>query len=380
MSIDTQAVHSNRRAIRALSPSIKTVFRVTRYTMARLLTLFFTVVVGIFLTILIANMGGYVDQILRGQIEESVSVEIINNPAYRNTSAEIKNQLVAERIALETKRLGLDKPVIVRDISFLTHAITLNLGRAQNMNSDTGSRQVRSIILERLPPTLLLMGSANLLLFFSSLFIALTLSRNYGNLWDKLIVALSPTSSIPPWFFGIFLIVIFAATLKILPFSGMISSPPPATPLDYVLSVLKHLILPAGSIILSTIIVSIYQWRTFFLIYSGEDYVEMAKAKGLHSRDIERQYILRPTLPNIITNFSLLLINLMNGAIITETIFMWPGLGRTTFRAIGLFDVPVIVGITVIYAYLLAITVFVLDITYALVDPRVKIGGGQTRI
>jgi peptide/nickel transport system permease protein len=136
------------------------------------------------------------------------------------------------------------------------------------------------------------------------------------------------------------------------------------------------LILPASSLIISQFFYSIYNWRTFFLIYSSEDYVEMAKAKGLPSRDIERRYILRPTLPTIITAFALLLIGTWTGAIITETVFQWPGLGRVTFRAIGLYDTPVIVGTTIIYAYLLAITVFLLDIVYALVDPRVKIGGG----
>ena len=94
------------------------------------------------------------------------------------------------------------------------------------------------------------------------------------------------------------------------------------------------------------------------------------------SRDIERRYILRPTLPTIITSFALLLIALWTGAIITETVFQWPGLGRVTYRAIGLYDTPVIVGTTIIYAYLLAITVFLLDFVYALVDPRVKIGSG----
>jgi peptide/nickel transport system permease protein len=113
------------------------------------------------------------------------------------------------------------------------------------------------------------------------------------------------------------------------------------------------------------------------LIYSSEDYVEMAKAKGLSDRDIERRYILRPTLPNIITNFALLVITLWTGAIITETVFLWPGLGRTYFTAIGLFDTPVIVGNTIIYAYLLVLTVFLLDFIYALVDPRVKIGQGN---
>jgi peptide/nickel transport system permease protein len=138
---------------------------------------------------------------------------------------------------------------------------------------------------------------------------------------------------------------------------------------------MRHMILPASALILSSIFLSIYNWRTFFLIYSSEDYVEMAKAKGLNSRDIERRYILRPTLPTIITSFALLLIGLWGGAIITETVFNWPGLGRTVFRAIGSYDTPVIVASTIIFAYLLAITVFVLDFIYALVDPRVKVGG-----
>jgi peptide/nickel transport system permease protein len=100
----------------------------------------------------------------------------------------------------------------------------------------------------------------------------------------------------------------------------------------------------------------------------------MAKAKGLTSRTIEARYILRPTLPTIITTFAFTLIGLLAGAPIFEYIFNWPGLGRVIFQAIGLFDTPVIVGTTVIFAYLLAITVFILDFIYALVDPRVKIG------
>jgi peptide/nickel transport system permease protein len=155
----------------------------------------------------------------------------------------------------------------------------------------------------------------------------------------------------------------------------MVDAPPPENPVDYGLSLLKHLILPATAIIISQLFLSIYNWRTFFLIYSSEDYVEMAKAKGLPSRDIERRYILRPTLPTIITQFALLAITLWQGFIITETVFLWPGLGRTLYRAIGLYDTPVIVGSTIIYAYLLAITVFLLDFVYALVDPRVKVGG-----
>jgi len=354
-----------------------TLVRVARYTGVRLLTLFATVVVGIYLTILIANMGGYVDQIMRNDIIESVTQQIANDPAARKMTPEVRKQLIEERIALGEKRLGLDTPVVVRDFRYLSNALRLELGHALLMTSDSGSRQVRLIILERLPATLLLLGTSELSLFFVSVFLALALSRRYGSIWDKLTIGLSPTSAAPPWFYGIFLILIFAAIFKVLPFGGMVDTPPPSNVIDYILSILKHLILPASSLILSAIFLSIYNWRTFFLIYSSEDYVDMAKAKGLPSRDIERRYILRPTLPTIITQFALLLITIWTGAIITETVFLWPGLGRTLFRAIGLYDIPVIVGSTIIYAYLLAMTVFLLDFIYALVDPRVKVGGGS---
>ena len=374
MTLDSQS--SGSESVKKSSFN-STVIRVMRYTGVRLLTLFVTVVVGIYLTIIIANMGGYVDEIMRSDIREGVTQMVMNNPANKNMSTDVKRKLVEDTIKLQEKRLGLDTPVAIRNLKYLTNALQMNLGRAINMSSDSGSRQVRLIILERLPATLLLMGSSQLLLFFASVFIALSLSRKYGSFWDKLIIALSPTSAAPPWFYGIFFILIFAAILKVMPFGGMVDAPPPDNKIEYVLNLLKHLVLPASSLVISSIFISIYNWRTFFLIYSSEDYVDMAKAKGLLARDIERRYILRPTLPTIITNFALLLIGVWTGAIITETVFQWPGLGRTLFQAIGLYDTPVIVGSTIIYAYLLAITVFSLDFVYALVDPRVKVGSGN---
>jgi peptide/nickel transport system permease protein len=348
--------------------------RVARYSLVRLVTLLVTVIIGVYLTILIANMGGYVDTIMRNEIRDNTTQAILANPAFRQLDTAARGKLIQDKIRLEEQRLGLDKPFALRSFTFLRNALTLELGRAIHMNSDSGSRQVRLILLERLPATLLLTGVSNLVLFFASVFIALSLSRKYGSWLDKLTVAFSPTSAAPPWFYGIFFILIFAGILQILPFGGLVDSPPPRNPVDYGLNVLKHLILPASAVIVSSIFLSIYNWRTFFLIYSSEDYVEMARAKGLPPRDIERRYILRPTMPTIITNFALLVINLWTGFTITETVFLWPGLGRTLFQAIGLYDTAVIVGSTIIYAYLLAITVFLLDFVYALVDPRVKVG------
>src|SRR5690625_6981971 len=112
------------------------------------------------------------------------------------------------------------------------------------------------------------------------------------------------------------------------------------------------------------------------MIYSNEDYVEIATANGLPPRQVELRHILRPALPTIITGFALTLITLWMGSIILETVFNWPGVGRVLVQAIGMYDTPVIVGSVVIYAYLLALTVFVLDVAYAIIDPRVRIGAG----
>ena len=151
--------------------------RVFKYTIVRVVALFFTILVGVYLTILIANMGGYVDEIRRGAIREIVSVAVFADKSaeMRNLSSEEKNAIIEERVALAEKRLGLDQPFILRSFGFLWDAIRLDLGQAELMFSDSGSKTVRLILLERLPSTLVLWGIANLILFFLSLFIAMVL-------------------------------------------------------------------------------------------------------------------------------------------------------------------------------------------------------------
>ncbi len=369
--VDVESIEATAR--KARMQSLK---RLLRYTLLKLIALIITVAIGVYITVIVANMGGEVDNIRMATIRETVALAATADPAFKQLSSDERIALINERVELEAKRYGLDRPFILRSFEYLRDAMTLNLGFAQQLVSDSGSRLVRNIILERLPSTLVLFGTANLLLFFVALFAGLSLSRRYGSFADKAVLALAPTSSAPPWFYGIFLILIFAALLGVLPFGGMVSAPPPDNTLDYALSLLQHMILPVAAWLLSAIFLTIYNWRTFFLIYASEDYVEMAKAKGLPDGMIERRYILRPTLPNIITSFALLLITLWTGAIITETVFNWPGIGQLYARAIGAFDTPVIVANVVIYAYLLALTVFVLDFVYALVDPRVRVGEG----
>jgi peptide/nickel transport system permease protein len=371
--VDEDTIESaSRRATSA------TTARLLRYTAFRLVALFFTVVAGVYLTILVANMGGRVDDIRRAQIREVIDMRFAEDPALRQLTTEERTDFINQEVALAEKRVGLDQPFVVRSFRYLSDALTLNLGFAEQLASDSGSKQVRLVITERLPSTLVLFGTSNLLLFVVAIYLALSLSRRYGSRLDKATMALAPTSAAPGWFYGLFLILVFAGVLGVLPFGGMVDAPPPEDPLTYALSLLKHMILPVVASLIGSIFLSIYNWRTFFLIFSSEDYVEMAKAKGLPDQMIERRYVLRPTLPNIITSFALTLISLWMGAIILETVFNWPGVGRLYFRAIGLYDTPVIVAITVVYAYLLAVTVFLLDFMYALVDPRVRVGQGGT--
>lgn len=353
--------------------------RILRYAAVRFLVILFTVVIGVYLTVWIANMGGHVDEIRKAEIELAVTQGMANDPALRSLTPSQFAELRDSRVRLEFERQNLDRPFWQKSIDYLWNAITLNLGRAEIIYSDSGSQNVADILRERLFPTLLLFATAQLLIFFSSIFVALHLSRRYGSWLDKVVLALAPSSSAPSWFFGIFLILIFAAMLGWLPYGNMVAAPPPQNPWHYALSVLKHLTLPVLAQVLANLPYSIYNWRTFFLIYSSEDYVEMARAKGLSSRQIERRYVLRPTLPTILTSFSLTLISLWMGSIVLEQVFKWPGLGSLIYQGVQAYDTPVIVGSTVIYAYLLAFTVFLLDVIYAIVDPRVKIGsGGRT--
>jgi len=344
-----------------------------KFVLKRFIVLYLTVVIAVYATILVANMGGKVDEIVIGDIRMSVAQMVNQNPLYKSLPGDQRAKIIEEIVQREIKRRGLDTPFYVRSLIYLKDALTLDLGRALVLRSDSGSMYVRNIILERLPNTVMLFTTVTVINFFLHLFIGLYLSRHYGSLLDKISVALAPTSVIPGWFYGIFLILIFYSWLHVLPPGGLVDVPPPNNPIDYALSVLKHMILPMLSWIISGFFLGIYSNRTFFLIFSTEDYVEAAKAKGLPPRMIETRYILRPTLPPIVTNFALSLVGSWGGAIITETVFNWPGLGLVTYNAISSFDTPVIVGITVIYAYLLMITVLVLDIIYAWLDPRIKI-------
>src|SRR5690625_47646 len=203
-------------------------------------------------------MGGKVDEIRKADIRFNVSMMAAQNDSLRDLSKAEYDAYIERMVQLEERRVGLDKPFYIRSFTYLKNAITLNLGRAEYLHSDSGASEVRAIILERLFPTLLLFATAQVFMFFIGIFVALYLSRRYGSWLDRLIIALAPTSAAPSWFYGIFLILLFASVWGVLPFGGMVAAPPPSEPLAYALSVMKHLVLPVAASVLSAIFLSIY--------------------------------------------------------------------------------------------------------------------------
>ncbi len=358
------------------------VLRFVRYALGRLVILAITVVVGLYFALLVANLGGKIDEVHRANILWQAGNIVGQDPAHRDKTPAERVALARQLAAKMEEASGLNRHIMLRTAEWLPQGLTLQLGESLRLRSlqprmPSERRVVRLLILERIPNTLLLMGVTNLLYFFVSLSVGLFLSRRYQSWLDKLFVWLSPMSTVPGWFYGVFLITIFAGMLRWFPFGGMYPVPPPESSFLYALGVLRHTVLPFFAVFLSVFFYSVYAWRTFFLIYAGEDYVEMAEAKGLPERSINRRYILRPTLPTILTSLVVTMIGIWSGSVLLEQLFAWPGLGDLYYRAIVVQDTAVIVGLTVVYAYLLAITIFVLEIAYGLVDPRIRLGGKE---
>lgn len=350
--------------------------RVLRYTAGRLATLAITVAISVYLTILVANLGGFLDQVVRANIDFALGESLretlknVEDPAERERITELARSAMIEAE-------GLNSPFMVRSFRWLWKGLTLDWGegRVRILMGGTPSREVRDLILDTLPRTLLVFGSANLLLFIVSLTLGLGLSRRYGSRWDKLVGALAPLAAVPSWAYGLVM-----AGLSLPVFSAF-HSPFKQWPAEFAWSdlsfYLRYLTPPILALFLSKLFQSIYAWRTIFLVHSSEDYVEVGKAKGLPSGLFERRYLMRPALPNILTSFAMLMVGLWQEIIILETVFNVAGAGQLFYSAIGLNDIPTIVGLVVTFAYLLAITVFMLDIAYVLVDPRVQVGAGS---
>jgi peptide/nickel transport system permease protein len=260
---------------------------------------------------------------------------------------------------------GLDQPIYIQYFKWATGMLTGNWG-----NTFFGGRPVLDVILERLPATFLLMGSAlSVAILIGCTIGVLGAVRRYS-VFDMLatsgaVVALS----FPTFWFGLMAIYLFAIKLGLLPSGGMNELGEE----DNLLDLLRHLILPV--MVLALVITAVWSryTRSSFLEVLHQDYMRTAKAKGLRAP----ARLLRHALPNalkpLIALLGLELPALFSGALVTETIFGWPGMGRLFVDALNMKEYPILMGMIMFTAGFVIAGNLIADILIALLDPRVRL-------
>ena len=358
-----------------------------------------TIFMGVFITVSIIDqpMPGYFGDLpsqleskLEDQIETTIRQRIPEIQQLGLSDQDLMDAIVDLRVDL-TIESGLHLNKFPRRILWTFKALSLNWGSFNIVNIPRMGLYVHRgrlvslnrIIIEYLPFTLLLAGTAYLLIFLLGIPLALVAARNYGRFIDRFMAVLAPISSVPSWVIGLLLIWIFAVELKILPIGGAFDTLPPENSIGYIPIVLRHMILPVLAILLSIFFQLVYTWRTYFVINSEEDYVELGKAMGLPSRKLQKKYILLPSLTFTITSFSLMLVSFWQMTMALEAVFTWPGIGwlyinhaLPNYWGESMYQGELLIALTlvVIFAYLLGFVVFLLDVIYVIVDPRIRLG------
>jgi peptide/nickel transport system permease protein len=286
-------------------------------------------------------------------------------------------------IAQIERQLGLDKPIYVQYFNYVKEVASGDFG-----NSITTRRPVSEEIGRRFPATVELALAAGIFAILVGVPLGFLAAKRYGGVLDHASLVGSLLGiSIPVFFLGIILKYIFAVKLGLLPTVGRISvlidldHPTGFYVLDSILTgnlealwdVLKHLVLPAiglGSIPLA-IIARIT--RAAVLDVQNEDYVRTARAKGLPPRVVDFRHVLRNALLPISTIVGLQVGLLLSGAVLTETVFAWPGMGSWLVDAIDARDFPVLQGGILFLAIIFVLVNLVVDISYAIINPRIRL-------
>lgn len=266
--------------------------------------------------------------------------------------------------------LGLDRPWYEQLIGYISRVLRGDLGYSLYFR-----KSVSSVILIRFPITILLMGVSFLCSSVVGIFLGIEASRRPFSIGDRIISSFSTMGySMPIFLTGMILILIFSIILGWLPSGGYVAIGQGLTGLSYVVSILRHLILPA--IALSTYLVPLVAsiTRTSMLEAIRSDFITTARMKGLSERTVVYKHAFRNALLPIVTILSLQLGHLVAGATLTETVFSWPGIGRLTFDSIWRRDWPTLLGILVFVSVLVMIINLVTDILYAYIDPRITYG------
>ncbi len=370
-----------------------------RYALRRGSVILLTILAGAYLSVLVANKGGQVDQ----HVERKIALDFRQVRRYECDEAGAAQGLAAREACLAStmesmrEAAGLNLAPALRNLRFTLNSLVFDWGKADFSGTVSfyqrysDRQEVQALILDHFPNTLLLFGAADLIIFLVGIPLALHLSTRSRRYWlDRVISIIVPLSSVPSWVHGVILVSIFAVTFRLLPYGGKYDILPPENTFDLFLIVGEHMILPVTAILLSMFFHLVYTWRTYFTIHSDEDHVDLAIAKGVPRQVLERRYILRPTMPFLLTSFALTLVGFWQMSTALEYFFNWPGLGLLYVNAVPNFwgeaffpgEMGVVLSIVVIFAYLLGLVVFLLDVFYAWLDPRIRVDrpDGQGRM
>ena len=341
-----------------------------RTLLFRSFNMFLVLFATLFITVIL--LGSTFDKLQKESIRNQV-VEEVNQGTLKFESSGERSSYINNQTQFRSKIAGLDQGSL--SPSNLIHRIisvmTLDLGRSQFFTTDYGSSNVRDIIFEKVPKTILLFTTATICVTVIGIFLGTYVAGKEGSWWDKSnsIFAIF-SNSFPSWWVAMLMILLFAYTLHIFPARATpLSSPSDPT---YVLDLLYHMALP----LITLIIVSFGAWayivRYFLINILNEDFIHAKRTMGISRRRILYSHALRNAGPPIATAVGLALAASFGGAIILEAVFDWPGMGKLYYDAIGVLDVPIIIGLTFVSTIIFLVTIFITDISYTLLDPRVK--------
>lgn len=270
----------------------------------------------------------------------------------------------AEELTRRAAQLGLDRPVYVQYFSWLGQLLQGNLGFSYRTY-----RSVSEMIGERLGNTLLLTFSSLFLAYLVAIPIGIHSARKPYSTSDFVSAAGALiVMALPGFFVGMFFIYLFSAKLGWLPMSGMYSSNASRSVAD----LLSHLVMPAVCLAMQQIGNLMRQMRSSMLEVLSEDYIRTARSEGLSERRVVYTHALRNALTPMVTLFGSSLPFLVGGAVVTEQVFSWPGIGGLMVSSITTRDYPVIIGITVVVAVAVLVGNLLVDITYGILDPKVR--------
>ena len=327
------------------------------------------------LLITIALVGSNMDTILKQGTVIQVRTEIAENPAVAESFSSVKEfeDFVQNQIEQRITVLGLDEPWhSPQRIGFTMYKILLlDFGHATFLTSDSGSSDVKDIIFEKLPRTILLFTTATIIISVIGIFLGALSSSKIGSIIDRITSSFAIiSSSFPVWWIGMLMIFLFAFTYQIFP--ARATPDIPSSDPRYIGALLYHMTLPLITIVIIGFGSWAYLVRNFMVGIMQEDFIIAKKTIGINQKKIVYTHALKNAAPPIITILALSLSGSLGGAIITEAVFDWPGMGRLYFEAITVMDLPVIIGATYMLTVFFLVSIFIADLLYGYFDPRIR--------